>query len=150
MVSYVFKKFDELTNIELYEIVKLRLIVFIFGRNIKEVDLDDKDYDKGTYHLMGYLDGELISYLRILPAGCNYKNISIGRVAVIKEYRRKGLRKEIMQEAIKRIKALCPNDIIEISAQSYVKNLYLDLGFIQTSDEYIEVDIPHIHMIYNK
>ena len=35
---------------------------------------------------------------------------------------------------------------IEISAQKYLKKFYLNLGFVQQGDEYLEDNIPHLRM----
>ena len=35
---------------------------------------------------------------------------------------------------------------ITISAQEYLKNFYESHGFVQTSEMYLEDDIPHIQM----
>ena len=57
-----------------------------------------------------------------------------------------GLRSEVLvKESLKHLKNKKEN-IIKISAQSYLKKFYLSHGFIPKGDEYLEDNIPHIAM----
>ena len=47
-MNWVFKKFDELSTIELYDILKLRSEIFVVEQKCFYQDLDDKD--KFCYH----------------------------------------------------------------------------------------------------
>jgi ElaA protein len=51
-----------------------------------------------------------------------------------------------MREAIHAIKTHFNETKITISAQLYLKNFYESHGFMQTSETYLEDDIPHIEM----
>lgn len=84
------KMFNELTIDEMYEIAKSRFEVFVCEQEITdEQDFDDKD--KVSYHVMLKDEGRIIAYSRIVPKKVAYENISIGRVLVLKGYRRKGI-----------------------------------------------------------
>ena len=52
-----------------------------------------------------------------------------------------------MREAIAGIKANFGKDKITIGAQLYLKKFYESHGFVQTSEMYLEDDIPHIEMV---
>jgi len=108
--------------------------------------MDNKDLK--AYHLMAVDKGELVAYLRILNKGVSYKETSIGRVVVKKEYRRRKLGLEIINRAIDYIKDIMKENEIRISAQVYAKNLYKKAGFKEVSEEYLEDDIPHVEMLY--
>ena len=147
----IVKKFDELSVNELYEIVKVRYEIFVCEQEITcENDFDDKD--KECLHLFiidkNYNELKIAGYCRLLPKGLSYDEASIGRVLVMKEYRRSGLAKEMMKVAIDKIREEFDTDKIILSAQSYIKNLYLSVGFEQISDEYEEAKIPHVKMIH--
>ena len=43
-MNYISKEFDELTNRELYEILKSRAKIFVVEQKINYVDMDDADY----------------------------------------------------------------------------------------------------------
>jgi ElaA protein len=51
-----------------------------------------------------------------------------------------------MQHAIEGIETYYNQKKITISAQLYLKNFYESHGFVQTSEMYLEDDIPHIEM----
>lgn len=147
-LRYEIKHFKDLSLNELYEVCKLRYEVFVCDQEITcENDFDDKDQD--CYHLMVYCDNKMAAYCRILKAGVSYDNPSIGRVLVLKEYRRKNIAKLMMEEAIKFSTANLGNEIT-LSAQVYVKELYKSLGFEDISEVYDEAFIPHIKMKYKK
>lgn len=145
-MEYKIKTFDELTNKELYSILRLRSEIFVVEQNCIYQDMDNKDLK--AYHLMAVDKGELVAYLRILNKGVSYKETSIGRVVVKKEYRRRKLGLEIINRAIDYIKDIMKENEIRISAQVYAKNLYKKAGFKEVSEEYLEDDIPHVEMLY--
>ena len=61
-------------------------------------------------------------------------------------YRDKKLGHILMREAIYFIKSQFNQTKITISAQLYLKKFYESHDFIQTSETYLEDDIPHIQM----
>ncbi len=142
------KHFNELTSNELYEICKSRYEVFACEQKIiSENDFDD--IDKDCYHIFKTEDNKIISYARIIPKQFSpYENTSIGRVLVLKEYRGKKIAKEMMDIAIRFIINNLNEKYITLSAQEYIKNLYLSCGFKEVSDIYYEAGIPHIKMIF--
>ena len=145
MNKWKIKKFDELTLKQLYEITRSRCEVFIQEQKIvceEELDgLDDK-----CIHVFLEEDERVVAYCRIVPKGVNYENISIGRVLVLKEFRRKGIAQEMIKVTVKYIKSNFQENKIVLSSQLYAKSLYESVGFIATSDVYEEAGIPHIKM----
>lgn len=142
------RRFDELSLKELYSIMRVRCEVFILEQKItseEEIDgIDDK-----CVHIFLEEDNDIIAYCRIVPKGIAYENISIGRVLVRKEYRRKKIAQEILNIAIKYIKDNYEENKIVLSAQLYAKKVYESVGFIQSSDVYDEAGIEHIKMYRN-
>ena len=148
MIEWQYKKFDELTSIELYEILKLRNNVFVVEQNCVYLDTDDKDLQ--SWHLLGYHHKQLIAYLRILPPGLSYNEASIGRVVTHPDFRKCGYGIELMKTGIEKTMQQFNTDKIKISAQCYLLNFYSNLGFVAIGEAYLEDDIPHIEMIYTK
>lgn len=139
------KMFNELTIDEMYEIAKSRFEVFVCEQEITdEQDFDDKD--KVSYHVMLKDEGRIIAYSRIVPKKVAYENISIGRVLVLKAYRRKGIAQKMMKSALEFIKNNLNENVVVLSAQEYAKEMYLSVGFKVVSDIYDEVNIPHVKM----
>lgn len=147
-MDWIIKKFDELNAKDIYNILTLRNEVFIVEQNCVYMDCDYKDFN--SYNLFLEQNGEIVAYLRVLEKGVSYDQISIGRVAVKKDFRGEGLSREMMLKAINFIENDLNETSIKIQAQSYLINFYTSLGFKPISDEYLEDNIPHIDMIYNK
>jgi ElaA protein len=71
-------------------------------------------------------------------------------VVVAEKYRNKNFGHELIDQSILEIKKHFKEDNITISAQLYLKKFYEFHGFITTSEEYLEDDIPHIEMKITK
>ena len=68
--------FDQLTIHQLYSIMRLRQEVFIVEQDCPYLDADGKDLD--AYHLLGQNEeGEILAYVRLLPAGVSLSLIHI-------------------------------------------------------------------------
>lgn len=144
LMQFVLKPYKDLTVDELYNALKLRSAIFVIEQNCNYQDMDDKD--QASYHLLGYDGEQLVAYARILPKGISYKEASIGRVVVDKNFRRKGSGVELMKRAIEDTMELFGTNEIVISAQCYLEKFYSNLGFKSEGESYLEDDIPHIKM----
>ena len=142
------KSFKELSTTELYKILQLRNEVFVVEQNCVYQDADGKDLK--ALHLFIKNQEDIIAYLRIFKPGDYFKHASIGRVVTHPSYRGKNFGKQIMQKAIDIITNDLQENTIEISAQTYLKKFYNDLGFQETGNEYLEDGIPHVRMIYKR
>lgn len=139
------KTFEELTKEELYEILALRCEVFVVEQECAYQDLDYKD--QKAIHVMGKKEGRVVAYTRIFKPGGYFENTSIGRVVVPKSQRQFGYGKEIMQASLQEIEDNFPKGTIELSAQTYLKKFYNDLGFVAQGEGYLEDGIPHVRMV---
>jgi len=88
----------------------------------------------------------VVAYARLFKPNDYFQQASIGRVVVKPSHRSRQLGHLLMKEAIHHIKTIFNESKITISAQLYLKNFYESHGFIQTSEMYLEDDIPHIEM----
>ncbi|MFW6229864.1 MAG: GNAT family N-acetyltransferase [Halanaerobium sp.] len=140
------KKFDELSNQELYKIIEARINVFVVEQNCPYHECDNKD--QKSFHLFYQNEDQITAYLRIIPPGISYQEASIGRVLVREEFRRSGLGFKMMQQAIDFIKQNFNTELIKISAQEYILDFYKNLGFKVVSDRYLEDEIPHYQMLF--
>lgn len=144
---FLLKSFNELTNEELYQVLRLRSEVFVVEQNCVFQDMDNKDQD--SLHLMCFMDQALAAYTRVLPKGLNFEEVSIGRVITSPVYRGLGLGKEIMEQSIMVCEKQFGNSPIRIGAQLYLKKFYNSLGFVEVGSVYMEDGIEHIEMIRN-
>ena len=144
MRPVIIKSFEELNKAELYQIIQLRIAVFIVEQDCPYPDLDDMDQD--AQHLWIEDAGEIVCYLRVNPAGSRFLEPSLGRIVTKKSHRNRGLAEKLIKKAIDLV---CEKEsrAIRISAQCYLEKYYEKFGFIKASEEYLEDDIPHIEML---
>jgi ElaA protein len=136
------RAFDELTVRELYAILALRSRVFVVEQACAYLDTDDAD--QVCQHLWATRGDELVAYLRIVPAGVKFAEVSIGRVIVAPSARGTGLGRTLMERGIATVGAGIP---IRIGAQAHLEKFYGELGFVRASDVYDEDGIPHVEMV---
>ena len=144
MRPVIIKSFNELNKAELYQIIQLRIAVFIVEQDCPYPDLDDMDQD--AQHLWIEDAGEIVCYLRVNPAGSRFSEPSLGRIVTKKNHRNRGLAEKLIKKAIDLV---CEKEsrAIRISAQCYLEKYYEKFGFIKASEEYLEDNIPHIEML---
>ena len=145
MMTIEIKAFNELTLDSLYEVLQLRAEVFVVEQNCPYQDVDGKD--QKAMHILGYHKEQLVAYTRVFKPGYYFDNASIGRVVVKENVRQYGFGKDIMKASIAFIEDTLDLSTIELSAQTYLKKFYNDLGFKEIGEGYLEDDIPHIRMI---
>ncbi len=142
------KYFKHLSVEEYFDILYLRTAVFVVEQNCPYQEVDEKD--KETIHLFGRTkEGELIAVSRILPQGVSYSEVSIGRVALKKEFRGTGIADELLQKSLQFIEMEFGKQSVRISAQQYLLGYYKRHGFLPIGEGYLEDDIPHIEMLSN-
>lgn len=134
------KSFEDLTNRDLYEILKLRVDVFVVEQECPYPEIDGKDYN--SIHIYLENQGEIIAYARVYK---EKDEIHIGRV--IAKERRKGYATLILKEAIRAAREKYQARKIHIEAQTYAKNLYIKAGFVETSEPYLLDGICHVRMV---
>lgn len=145
MKLYV-KHFDELTARELFAIYKLRVSVFVVEQRCPYQEVDDADRE--AYHVWLADENGIAAYLRVIPAGVNFEDVSIGRVIAVR--RRCGLGTKIVEAGLRAAQEKLDARRITIEAQTYARSLYEKLGFRQVSEEFLEDGIPHIAMRWEK
>lgn len=143
-----FRAFNALSLRVLYEMIRLRVDVFVVEQDCPYSDLDNKDQD--AIHYSYTLDsGRVIGYLRILNKGVSYNEVSIGRVIIDPEFRKLNLGNDLMAEAMSYIKNEMGENAVRISAQKHLENYYSYHGFKSVGEPYLEDGIPHIQMVFN-
>jgi len=147
LINWSVKAFNDLSLEELYDMIALRVEVFVIEQNCPYQDLDGKD--KVSFHLLGKdIQGNIVATLRILPKGISYKEASIGRVVTSEKIRSWKKGHELMTEAMHFITENYPNENVRISAQTHLVSYYEKHGFDTTGKTYLEDGIPHSEMLY--
>lgn len=145
MIDWLIQPFQKLTNENLYDMLMLREEVFTLEQKCSARDCDD--LDKKAIHILGIHNGELVAYARVLPPELNQNmNVSFGRFAIKKDFRKKGIAYEMMEVICNYIRDTFPNYPIQCSAQIYIKEFYEKFGFKAIGNVYDDGGIPHITM----
>ena len=102
-------------------------------------DFEWDEIDHSALHLLAMLENVPVACLRII----DYHKI--GRMAVLKAFRRHGLGAALLLEAVKLCKAH-GSKCVYLSAQTHAIEFYQRYGFKVTSEVYQDVHIPHVDM----
>ena len=140
-VELIVKPFPALSPQELYEILRLRVDVFVVEQHCPYPELDGKDLD--ALHLFLWDEAGVHAYLRLLPPGVSFDSASLGRV--VTRDRGRGLGRRILDTGVEKARRLGYSSLT-IEAQSYARGFYEQVGFRQTGPEFLEDGIPHIPM----
>lgn len=138
------KTFAELTNEELYQLLKLRQDVFVLEQACLYPDIDG--LDKHSLHFLHVDDGQLVAYCRLLEVPEQVEFIRLGRIIVSDLARGQGLGKQLIEFIIEYVKSSTDKKIIVISAQTRLLTFYQECGFEVVSAPYDEDGIEHINM----
>ncbi|MDV7105650.1 GNAT family N-acetyltransferase [Vibrio sp. TH_r3] len=150
MITWQRVPLEQLSTKQLYEILKIRVDVFIVEQNCAYPDLDGIDLLTGVYQLIGYEDNEIVAVARLMKPGLHFSNASIGRIAVKVSARKKNLGHMLVKRALEECHILWPEQDIDIQAQEYLLNFYQQHGFKPYSESYLEDGIPHVDMRLRK
>ena len=122
------------------ELLAVRHPVFVHEQGVaaeREVD----EFDPVSLHFLARDEqGAPIGTARLLPDG------RIGRVAVLKEWRRRGVGRVLMQAALSGARKRGDRRVT-LHAQTHSLSFYESLGFVALGDEFEEEGIPHREMI---
>jgi ElaA protein len=129
----------------LYELLKLRVEVFVVEQATPYPELDGRDLDAETRHFwLEGPDGEVISTLRLMeehPGG--HKGFRIGRVCTKRNARGHGHTNRLLQAALAEV----GDYPCRINAQTYLAEMYSSHGFVRDGEEFLDDGIPHVPMV---
>jgi ElaA protein len=137
--------FAELSRDRLYAIMALRERVFVVEQRCAYQDADG--IDPAARHVFATRGGVLSAYLRVVPAGARYAEVSIGRVLTAPEARGAGLGRELMRRGHACVRAHHGDVAIRLGAQAYLTRFYGELGYAAIGEPFDEDGIPHIYMM---
>jgi predicted GNAT family N-acyltransferase len=129
------------TQSDFFQIVRIRAEVLIREQNVdSEIEMDIKD--DTAIHCLATLNNKPAGCLRILM---NDDGVTVGRVAVLKPYRRMKIGKAMM-EFVETLPEVKEKGKIAVHAQLTARDFYLNCGFHEVSDIYEEANILHVSM----
>ena len=113
----------------------IRFTVFVEEQGVpRDIELDEQD--PLSIHAVAFEDQKPVATGRLLPDG------HIGRMAVLKEWRGRGVGGLLLKRLIERAKERGDNEVA-LSAQIHAVAFYRAHGFVPEGDEYLEAGIRH-------
>lgn len=131
--------FDELDAGTAYDVWRLRQQVFVVEQHSPYPDLDGRDREPTTRHLLLERDGELVGYARVLDDGDGAR---IGRVLVARPARGRGLADELVRTALD----LVGDREVRLDAQTGLRAWYASYGFEVTGPDFDDDGVLHSPM----
>jgi ElaA protein len=144
-ITTEWRRFDELTAAELYELLRFRQSIFVVEQASAYPDLDG--LDQGAWHLLARLESEHIGYVRLTPLTGPPPMVRIGRVAVSPSLRRGGLGRMLMEKALSLCHERFPPQAVALGAQVPLVPFYESFGFATTSEPYDDFGVAHVEMV---
>lgn len=141
-MKFTAKYFDELSSLELYEILKARSQVFIVEQNMRCQDMDGIDLKARHFFIED--DGKVLAYLRAFYEDDSKDVVRIGRVLSVTHG--VGLGAEVMCKAIEDINKNMICKKICLDSQKHAIGFYEKLGFKTVSGEFLEEGVVHVKM----
>jgi ElaA protein len=138
-VKVVAVRFEDLDARTAYDVWRLRQTVFVVEQACPYPDLDGRDPEPGTRHVLLQDDDALLGYARVLDDGDVWR---IGRVVLLPEARGRGLAEPLVRTALQE----CPGRDVVLDAQTPLTGWYGTLGFTTSGPEFLEDGIPHTPM----
>jgi ElaA protein len=115
---------------------RLRQDVFVVEQACPYPDLDGRDLEPGTRHVVLEHDDQVIGYARVLDDGHGWR---IGRVVLTRSSRGRGLADGLLEAALE---VTGGRDVV-LDAQSPLADWYATFGFAADGEEFLEDGIPH-------
>jgi ElaA protein len=141
-------QFSELNGEEVYALLRLRQAVFVVEQNCVYQDLDN--LDQQATHMLCWQKKELLAYQRCLAPGLSYPESSLGRIVVCTAMRGQHLGRELVLRGIEHNLLRWPGSGIRINAQAHLQDFYTSVGFCAEGNEYLEDNILHRQMRYQR
>jgi ElaA protein len=140
---FTIQHYQQISKDDLFDVLALRTKVFVVEQDCPYQELDSND--KKSYHVFNKNKGTVVAVLRLYFDSEN-QLVKIGRVAVDVDFRKSGLAKKMMIASLNFINDKFKNEVILLSAQTYLIDFYQSLGFNIHGEEFLEDGIPHINM----
>ena len=124
---------------------EIRNLVFCEEQKVsKEIEFDG--LDQFCNHYLAKINEVPIGTARVREE--KKGTFKIERMAVLKEYRKKGVGKAIIKEILKNYSNLDKVNNLILNSQIGAKDFYKKFGFVEVGKEFVEANIKHKKMIY--
>ncbi len=117
------------------EAAPIRFVVFVDEQKVPaEIELDE--HDAACVHVIARAEGRAVGTGRLLP------DAHIGRMAVLKEWRGRGVGAAMLNTLIAKARARGDQEV-SLSAQTHALDFYRKQGFVEEGPQYLDAGIPH-------
>jgi len=131
--------FDDLDAPTAYAVWRLRQDVFVVEQECPYPDLDGRDAEPRTVHVVMEEGDDVIGYARVLDDGVEWR---IGRVVLASGGRGRGLADRLLGAALES----CLGRDVVLDAQTPLADWYAGFGFEVDGEEFLEDGIAHVPM----
>lgn len=138
-IACVAVRLTDLDPTSAHDLMRLRQDVFVVEQECAYADLDGRDLEPGTRHVMLTDRGDLVGCARVLDDGDVWR---VGRVALARSHRGRGLADVLITTAL----AVCGGRDVVLDAQSPLAGWYGGYGFAVSGPEFVEDGIAHLPM----
>ncbi len=129
----------------LYELLKLRVEVFVVEQACPYPELDGRDLLAETRHFwLETPDGEVICTLRLMEEHAGgEKAFRLGRLCTKRSARGQGHTTRLLRAALAEV----GDYPCRIDAQTYLTDMYAQHGFVRDGDDFVDDGVPHVPML---
>ena len=130
----------ELDPITLHDVVRLRVDTFVVEQHCPYPELDGRDVEATTEHVLWDDERGLAAYLRVLAEAGGA--MRIGRVVTRPDARGAGLAARLVADVVARH----GDRPLVLDAQAHLTGFYARFGFRPIGPQFLEDGIPHVPM----
>jgi ElaA protein len=127
-----------------YQILKLRVAVFVVEQHCPYPELDGRDLEADARWVWASVDGQVVGTLRVLFDQPD--TARIGRVATAPAARSGGLGARLMRYALDELDRSPALRSVLLDAQCYLEGWYARFGFVRAGEDFTEDGIAHLPM----
>lgn len=123
--------------------LNIRYQVFVLEQGVS-VEEEIDELEDQTHHAVVFIDDQPVATARLYNLG--NKHYKVQRVAVQKNFRRKGLGAYLMKQVEQKVIELA-GDTLTLGAQNTAIPFYETIGYSIKGHEFLDAGIPHHSMI---
>lgn len=129
-------------NTERDTLLRVRHTVFTLEQQVAPEE-DEDGYDPASLHAVAMQDNEAVATGRVLPDG------RIGRLCVLAKHRNRGVGTALFAFLFECARSLGKPQVT-LHAQLHAIHIYEKFGFRVTGDIFLDANIPHLNMIWDR
>lgn len=139
-------KVKRISDVDFKDYLKVRTDVFVIEQKVPiELEIDELDTleHNGVIHIGAFINDTLVGTSRLIKDG---KDLKVGRVAVLKAYRKQGVGEAMLRYA----EVQAQNNgfqRLKLGAQLSAIPFYEKSGYIAEGDIYLDANIEHRDMV---